>query len=538
MAQIAEPPQTELQAKQSVPFWRDIRIIGVLAQIGFIILVILVFRLLGSNFASNISKLGESQFICRDGSFSYLCAYDFMSTTAGFDISDTVLDYVNTDTYWYAFTNGLLNSLKVGLMGIVLTTFLGLFVGIARLSNNWLVNKVSLAYIELFRNTPLLLQLFFIYFTVILALPSVTEALQPFGLPIFLANRGLNIPSPQLTSSAAIWLAFLILGIIQFQVVWILLGRREEKTGHSSNRWAWGIIAFLIIAGIGWFVAGAVSDTQGLLTPKASRIRELDDLEQAMLNRTGLNYLSDIDTLTAEELAAATFVFCSVRDSASETNLTRQLRKMNIPYKVQRFDRIDQATAAYVEGACEAVAASKSILAAERSTLENPSAHFLVSVKEQPIVWNVPVLEGLNVAGGSKLKPEFTALLIGLTLFYGASLAEIIRAGILSVTKGQSEAARALGLTESQRLRLVVLPQALKVVIPPLIGVYLSLMKDTSLGIAIGFPDMYMVSFTTINQSGRAVQLMVLMMLVYLTISLVFSVILNWYNERAKLVER
>ena len=126
MAQIAEPPQTELQAKQSVPFWRDIRIIGVLAQIGFIILVILVFRLLGSNFASNISKLGESQFICRDGSFSYLCAYDFMSTTAGFDISDTVLDYVNTDTYWYAFTNGLLNSLKVGLMGIVLTTFLGL----------------------------------------------------------------------------------------------------------------------------------------------------------------------------------------------------------------------------------------------------------------------------------------------------------------------------------------------------------------------------------------------------------------------------
>jgi len=538
MTSLASPPKTELQAKQSVPFWRDTRILGVFAQIGFIILVILIFRLLGSNFASNVSKLGETQFICRDGSFSYLCAYDFMDSTAGFDISDTVLDYVNTDSYWFAFANGILNSLKVGLMGIVLTTFLGLFVGIARLSNNWLVNKIALGYIELFRNTPLLLQLFFIYFAFILALPSVADALQPFGLPVFLTNRGLNLPSPQLTSSAAILVAFIILGLIQFQVMWIWLGRREEKTGRSSNRWGWGIFSFIIIVGIGWFVAGAVSDTQGLLAPKATRIRELDDLEQIMLNRTGLNYLDDLDTLSAEEVAEASFKFCVVRESVSETNFTRHLRKLGIPYEVNRFDRIDQATAAYVDGKCEALVASKPILAAERATLENPNVHLIASVKEQPLVWRVPVLEGLNIAGGSRLKPEFTALLIGLTLFYGASLAEIVRAGIMSVTKGQSEAARALGLNESQRLRLVVLPQALKVIIPPLIGVYLSLMKDTSLGIAIGFPDMYMVSFTTMNQSGRALQLMVLMMLVYLTISLVFSVILNWYNERNKLVER
>ncbi|HIP70419.1 MAG TPA: ABC transporter permease subunit, partial [Anaerolineae bacterium] len=354
---------------------------------------------------------------------------------------------------------------------------------------------------------------------------------------IFLANRGLSIPSPQFTS-AAVWIAFLIMAVIQFQVVWIILGRREEKTGRSSNRWAWGIIAFLLVAGIGWFVAGAVSNTQGLLTPKASRIQKLDDLEKLMLQRTGLDFLGDLETLPEEEIEAAALKLCVLRDSASETNLTRQLRAAGIPYTVRRFDRIDKATAAYNEGECEAFAAAKSILASERSTLENPSAHLIVDVREQPIVWNVPVLEGLNIAGGSRLRPEFTALLIGLTLFYGASLAEIVRAGILSVGKGQSEAARALGLNESQRLRLIVLPQALKVIIPPLIGVYLSLMKDTSLGIAIGFPDMYMVSFTTMNQSGRALQLMVLMMLVYLTISLVFSVILNWYNERAKLVER
>ncbi|HFQ93375.1 MAG TPA: ABC transporter permease subunit, partial [Anaerolineae bacterium] len=323
-----------------------------------------------------------------------------------------------------------------------------------------------------------------------------------------------------------------------FQVIWIILGRREEKTGRSSNRWAWGILGFLLVAGIGWFVAGAVSDAEGLLTPKSSRIREMDNLEKIMLNRAGVDFLSDLDTLPQEEIAAISFKICVLRDTPSETNITRLLRAKGIPYEVNRFDRIDKATEAYVEGKCEAIAASKSILASERSTLEKPASHLIVHVKESPIVWNVPVFEGLNIAGGSRLRPEFTALLIGLTLFYGASLAEIVRAGILSVGKGQSEAARALGLNESQRLRLVVLPQALKVIIPPLIGVYLSLMKDTSLGIAIGFPDMYMVSFTTMNQSGRALQLMILMMLVYLTISLVFSLILNWYNERTKLVER
>ncbi len=538
MAQAAGPPPSSIQAQQSVPFWRDTRILGVIGQIIFILVVILFFRSIGTNFAANASRLGESQFICRDGTFSYLCAFDFMSSEAKFDMADTLLDYTNTDSYWYAFTNGILNTLRVGLISVVLTTFLGLFVGIARLSKNWLINKIALAYIELFRNTPILLQIFFIYFTLILAFPDTRDAAQPFGLPIYITNRGLSIPSPQFTNSAAIWIAFLILGIIQFQVMWIWLGRKEDRTGRSSNRWGWGILSFLIIAGIGWFVAGTVSDAQGLLTPKASRIREIEDLEQVMLNRTGLNYLDDLDTLSEEEVAEVAFQLCVVRDSASETNLTRQLRRQGVPYRVHRSDLIGQATEDYNEGTCEAIAAPKSVLAAELATLENPNAHQIASIAETPIVWNVPTLEGLNIAGGSKLKPEFTALLIGLTLFYGATMAEIVRAGLQSVGKGQNEAARALGLNESQRLRLVVIPQALKVIIPPLIGIYLSLMKDTSLGIAIGFPDMYMVSNTVINQSGRSLQLVILMMLVYLTISLIFSLVLNWYNERNKLVER
>ena len=540
MAQTASSQDT-----QKLPFWRtllnylfDVRVLGVLGQIGFILLVIFGARALGGNFAENASKLGESQFICRDGSFSYRCAYDFMGSEAGFDIADTFFEYTNTDPYWWAFTQGVLNTLKVAILGVILTTVVGTVAGIARLSNNWLISKLVLWYVEITRNTPLLIQLFFIYFGVVLALPQLDEAIQPFGLPVFISQRGLNFSSPQFTSSAAVWIAFLILGIIQFQVMWVILGRREERTGRPSPKFQWGIVSFLVIAVIGWFVAGAVSETQGLIVPKASRIRELGDLDKIMLQRTGLNHLDDLHTLSEEEIEATALQVCVLKDTASETNISNQLRNMGVPFKVHRSERPDQAIADYAEGTCEVFAAAKATLAAERSTLENLNSHIVIDLYESPIVWSNPVRIGLNLVGGTSFTPEFTALLLALVFFYGGTLAEIVRAGIQSVSKGQSEAARALGLTESQRLQLIVLPQALRVIIPPGIGVFLSLAKDTSVGIAIGFPDMYAVSFTIMNQSGRILQLFILMMLVYMLISLGFSVLLNWYNERIKLVER
>ena len=542
MAQTAAPPSPESQA---TPFWRvllgylfDVRVLGVLGQIGFILLVVFVAQAIGGNFADNASRLGEAQFICRDGAFDYRCAYDFMDSEAGFDIADLPMEYVNTDPYWRAFQVGVLNTLKVAILGVIMTTIVGVTAGIARLSKNWLISKLALWYVELVRNIPLLIQIVFIYFGVILAAPGLDEAIQPLGLPIFLSMRGLNLPSPQLTSSASVWLAFLVLGIIQFQVLWTALGRREERTGQASSRVQWGIVSFLLIAWIGWAVSGAVSETQGLLVSKASRIRQLGDLEKIMLRRTGLNHLDDLDTLPEDEIAAVALQVCVLEDSTSETNLTGQLRQLGIPYDINRSDRPDQAIEKYAQGDCEAFAASKSILAAERSVLENLSSHLIIPLQENPIVWSIPAREGLNMVGGARLRPEFTALLLALVLFYGGSLAEMVRAGILSVSKGQSEAARALGLNEGQRLQLVVLPQALRVIIPPGIGVALSLAKDTSLGIAIAFPDMYAVAYTTMNQSGRVLQLFVLIMLVYMLISLAFSVLMNWYNERIKLVER
>ena len=186
----------------------------------------------------------------------------------------------------------------------------------------------------------------------------------------------------------------------------------------------------------------------------------------------------------------------------------------------------------------EMFAAPKSVLAASLATLENPSSSLIIPLKESPIVMSTPKFEGFNVIGGWSMKGEYFALFLGLTIFYAGGLAEVVRAGILSVSKGQTEAARALGLEEGQRLQLIVLPQALRVIIPPLISTYLSLMKDTSLGVAVAFPEMYMISQTLMNQSGRAVQIMALIMIVYLSISIFFSAILNWYNDQVVLVER
>jgi general L-amino acid transport system permease protein len=178
------------------------------------------------------------------------------------------------------------------------------------------------------------------------------------------------------------------------------------------------------------------------------------------------------------------------------------------------------------------------VAASERGGLENPNNYLVADLTTYPVILSMPRVEGTNLVGGARLTPEFAALLFGLVLYTGAFIAEIVRAGIMAVQTGQSEAARALGLTEAQRLRLVVLPQALRVIIPPMTSQYLNLIKNSSLAIAVGFPDLVAVTNTILNQSGRAMQVVVLVMLLYLAVSLAVSAVLNWYNQRVALVER
>lgn len=522
-----------ISSQPTIPFWRDVRVLAVLAQIVFSIVVIIFAAWITGNVRSGLARLG----IPFDFSFLW-------RLPAQFDIGEGI-EFSPTDTYLYALWVGIVNTLRIIVIGIPLAVTLGTVMGIARLSNNWLLNKIATIYVETIRNIPLLVQLFFLYFAVILQLPALRESTQVLGLPIFLNNRGFFIPWPVPTSGFVTWLAFIILALIQIQLLWVILSRREEQTGRPQNKFQWAALTLIVLIGIGWVVTSNFSTDQGFLVRSNTRLKTLEDFETVVLARARDNgvRVDSVAALAATPLDPATrqqvsIPVCVVTGSAAEVNFPGQLRQFNVPTSLQRFTTAIQAAAGYAAGDCLVLAGSNAELAAALAIQEKPSEHLLLPMDVTPVVWSTPQLEGLNFRGGIKLSPEFAALLIGLVIYTGAFMAEIVRAGILAVSKGQSEAARALGLTEGQRMRLVVLPQALRVIIPPMTSQFLNLSKNSSLAVAIGYPDLVAVGNTTINQSGHSVEIILFFMAAYLTISLTLSAILNWYNKRVALVER
>ena len=524
----------------SIPFWRDSRVLGVLAQIVFFALVVAGLVWLGRNVAGNMGRLGGNQFLCRDGSSSFRCAFDFLRLDAQFAIAETVIPFDPSDSYGRALLVGALNTAKVGFFGIVLATILGVATGIARLSSNWLIRTIARWYVDIIRNTPLLLQLFFLFFGVILLLPPIRQAAQPFGLPIYLSQRGINLPGVVLMPSATVWLALVGAGLLAAGAVWWLLGRRERRLGRTTRRPLWALLALLLFAVPGWFVAAAAgAGNQGFLVAADSGIASFADVEARARAELGVDDLGAVEaavaagTLTPEQVEAATVSLCTVDGAPAEANAAALLRRAAVPYEVERAPGPNEAIRAYLDGDCELLVLSRAALTAAAI----PDS-VIVPLPETPLRLDVPRIEGLNFVGGLKLSPNFAAILIGLVIYTGAFIAEIVRAGILSVPKGQTEAARALGLSEGQRLRLVVLPQALRVIIPPLTSQYLNLVKNSSLAIAVAYPDLWSTAYTTLNQSGRAVQVFLLVMGTYLSFSLIISFFLNWYNRRIALVER
>jgi general L-amino acid transport system permease protein len=386
--------------RKGVPLWRDAVVLQWIAQI---ISAVLVLGFLWF-FINNVLRGAEA----RGLSWSY----SFLSEAAGFPISESIIPYDEGQTFGYAFIVGVLNTLKVSLVGIVLATVVGVVTAVARLSTNWLVSKIASVYIETIRNVPLLVQLFFWYFGFFQRLPPVQEAAELPG-PIYLSQRGLYMVWFQPTSTFWIWMIFVGVALTLAAILYLLLSRYQIQTGKSTYPVASALVILLVLPVVGWFVAG-----------------------------------------------------------------------------------------------------------------------------DSPLVTTTPVLGKFNFEGGLRLTPEFVGLLVGLVIYTGAFIAEVVRAGILAVSKGQFEAARAVGLTNMQVLRLVVFPQALRVIIPPLISQYLNLTKNSSLAILIGYADVFFVGRTIINQSGRAVPVFILIMVIYLTISLITSIIMNIYNRRVRLVER
>jgi general L-amino acid transport system permease protein len=527
------------EASNQIPFWRDIRVFGIIGQILFILLIFLFFRTIGSNFITNIGKLGRAQFICQDGSYNLKCAFDFMRTPAGFGIAESVIPYEVTDSYWQALKVGLFNTLKVSLLAILFSTIIGVVVGIARLSNNWLIKNVACWYVEIIRNTPLLVQIVFIYFVVFLTMPSVNESLQPLGLPIFLSRRAMVFPAVRLMPSSAWIIAFIVLGLIQFQISYRKFSESSARKHKQSYAFQNAGLIFLLIVGIGILIANSRTSSQSILVADSTRINSCQDIEAYALRKAGVANIADLQKLEAEKLTEVSIKICTVNGTSSESNLVSWLQKKKIPFAVvKRSSTVTQALNSYEKGDCDMLAAPINLIAGEKASLTDHQKHLLLPFPESPVLLDRPRIENARVVGGMSFSPEFAGLLLGLSFYAGAFIAEIVRAGIQAIPKGQFEAATALGLTEWQKLRLVILPQSLRVIIPPLISEYLGTIKDSSLGIAIGYPDLYNVASTTLNQSGRSLQVILIIMVVYLTLSLITSAILNWYNNKIRFVEK
>ena len=337
--------------------------------------------------------------------------FHFLREPAGFAIGEGLVPYSPTDSYLWAFAAGIANTLRVAAVGIALATFLGIAVGVGRLSRNALVRWLCTAYVELLRNVPLIVQLFAWYMAATEILPEAANPLE-FAPHVYLSKEGLQFPTPVWAMGWALALAGALIGILCAVGLYRWARARGERTGHRPRVFWAALSMALALPLLGWLSGGA------------------------------------------------------------------------------------------------------------------------------PRALDVPELTTFNVSGGAGVTPEFLALLIGLATFTSAYIAEIVRSGILAVPHGQTEAAEALGLSRRQVLRLVVFPQALRVIVPPLTSQYLNLTKNSSLAVAIGYPDLVSIANTAINQNGQALECILLIMCVYLTINLLTALAMGFYNRRVTLVER
>jgi general L-amino acid transport system permease protein len=387
------------KTSEHISFWYDPDKRSIIYQICAVLFFIFISWYLVSNITTNLERQ------------SIATGFGFLNNEAAFEIGESLIEYSAADRYMKALTVGFLNTLLVSFIGIILTVIIGTFIGIARLSKNWLINKCAAIYIELFQDIPVLLQLFFWYAFFYEMLPSPRSALSPFN-GFFLCNRGLIFGIPE---SHPVYKYMLLAVVIAIVIILILKKwavKRQNLTGQQFPVFVTSVLLLIGLPFITWIVGGA------------------------------------------------------------------------------------------------------------------------------PTEMSIPELKGFNYKGGLSISPEFAALLLGLVLYTAAFVAEVVRAGIQSVSKGQTEAAMAIGLKPGKVLSLIILPQALRVIIPPLTSQMLNLTKNSSLAVAIGYPDFVSVAGTAINQTGQAIEGVMLIMIVYLIFSLSTSAFMNWYNKKMAIVER
>lgn len=378
--------------------WRSQAFRGLVYQLVAIALIAAVVWFIAHNTLYNMKIRGIQS------------GFDFLTGPAGFDIGESLYAFDSAQPYWQAFLVGLSNTLRVAILGIVLTTVLGTLLGVGRFSRNALVRGLCYAYVEFFRNVPVLLQLLMWYLFFTEALPAATDA-WTLG-PLFLSKGGLGFPVP-IWATGHLWALIGLLIGTALAIFYRRWARQQfEATGHLRSMF-WTPVAIVLVAGLlGWLAGGA------------------------------------------------------------------------------------------------------------------------------PMALDSPMKGEFAIEKGGALTPEFLSVLLGLSIYTAAFVAEVVRSGIQSVAQGQTEAAAALGLNPGQSMRLVMLPQALRVIIPPMTNQFLNLTKNSSLAVAIGYPDVVSIANTALNQTGRAVECIAIVMLVYLATSLTTSMLMNWYNTRSAIQER
>ena len=380
--------------------WSDKRYRAVLMQILVVAGVFALVAYLTTNAIANLEALGKS------------FGFNFLWTSASYDINQALIPYNSRDTHFRAAVVGLINTGLIAVAGCIFATILGFILGVLRLSSNWLINRIVYCYIEFTRNVPVLVQILLWHGVIVSTLPAPREALSPME-GVYLSNRGFNVPQPIFEDGFSVVVIAFVVAIIGTVLFRRWAKKQQEATGRIYPVFTTAVAAIIGLPVIAFFAAG------------------------------------------------------------------------------------------------------------------------------MPLTLDTPEFGTFNIRGGMVLRPEFTALWFALSVYTAAFIAEIVRAGIQSVSHGQTEAAFALGIKPNWTMRLIIIPQALRVIVPPLTSQYLNLTKNSSLAIAIGYMDIVAtLGGITLNQTGKEMECMMLVLMIYLTISLIISAFMNWYNRRIALVER
>jgi His/Glu/Gln/Arg/opine family amino acid ABC transporter permease subunit len=575
-----------VQQQKRPPIWRNTTILKWVAQVAFLLVLIALALIVVPQVQDNL----------RDRGLTY--GWSWLRVQLGFLIGEGIDP--DPDTGARTILVGIVNTLRVTVSGIVAATFLGTVIGVGRLSSNWIVNKLATVYIETIRNIPLLLQMFFWFAVVQILIPlsqTDPDSLEVGQYWFATTRKGIGLPWIQPWGGFYQWLVFVILGAIAgYFVHKRLFKKREEEGGETyPNLSAFGVL--LAFSVVGWFahpmfswlghvfeflgdVVGAIPTIGLQLALAAVAIylgfwwinRFLDERRTP----AGLAKLTDDDwfrMILAGFLAVAAAGFFMATPALSERALEIG-EDFFTQWAAPKFDSTTNVVAVpitEIEAQLAAGATLESIAnelgvapkklvdgltAGVVSDLDNALrsgeltaaqvAEELETIQDRgnmPLRWSRPAVEGtrfLNLSDttGMNITPSFFAVWVAVTLYTASFIAEIVRAGILAVSKGQTEAAGALGLTRAQSLRHVVLPQAFRIIFPPLGNQYLNLFKNTSLGIAVAYPEIVSVGITTSNQTGQTLPVILIWMGFFLTGSLVLSSIVNFYNRRLALVER